>query len=71
MLKEPPVKVETSLLKHWKKRQLILKARTEARSVGEGKRAHIARTNLSQQWAKEANKDKAAWENSELPTKYR
>jgi hypothetical protein len=38
--------------------------------MGEGKSAHIARTNLSQQWAKEANKDKAMWENLELPTKY-
>ena len=42
----------------------------EACSVREGKRAHIARTNLSQQWAEEANKDKVGWESSELPTKY-
>jgi hypothetical protein len=70
VLKEPPVKVETTLLKHWKRRQLILKAHVEARSMGEGKKAHIARTNLSQQWAEEANKAKAAWESSELPAKY-
>jgi hypothetical protein len=60
VLKEPPVKVETSLLKHWKKRQLILKARADTCSMGEGKGAHIVRTNLSQQWAEEANKDKVA-----------
>jgi Reverse transcriptase (RNA-dependent DNA polymerase) len=70
VLKEPPVKVETSHLKHWKKRQLILKAHADARSVGEGKRAHIVRTNLPQQWAKEANKAKAMQENLELPAKY-
>jgi hypothetical protein len=70
VLKGPPVKVETSPLKHWKKRQLVLKACVEACSVGEGKRAHIARTNFSQQWTKEANKDKVVQENPELPTKY-
>jgi hypothetical protein len=70
VLEEPPVQVEMSLFKWWKKHQLVLKACAEARSVGEGKRAHIARTNLSQQWAEEANKDKVAWENSELPAKY-
>jgi hypothetical protein len=59
-----------SLFKWWKKHQSVLKAGAEARSMGEGKRAHIARTNLSQQWAEEANKDKAARENLELPTKY-
>jgi hypothetical protein len=69
-LEEPPVQVETSLFKWWKKYQSALKACVEARSVGEGKRAHIVRTNLSQQWAEEANKDKAARENSELPAKY-
>jgi hypothetical protein len=42
----------------------------EAHSMGEGKRAHIARTNFSQQWTKEANKDKAAQEDPELPAKY-
>jgi hypothetical protein len=47
VLKELPVRVETSLLKHWKKRQAILKIHMDARSVREGKRAHIARTNLS------------------------
>jgi hypothetical protein len=42
----------------------------EACSVGEGKSTHIARTSLSQQWAKEANKAKAVRENLELPAKY-
>jgi hypothetical protein len=70
VLEKPPVQVEMSLFKYWKKYQLVLKAHVDACSVGEGKGAHIARTNLSQQWAKEANKDKAAWESPELPTKY-
>jgi hypothetical protein len=70
VLEEPPVQVEMSLFKWWKKYQLVLKACANTCSVGEGKSAHIARTNLSQQWAEEANKDKAARENMELPTKY-
>jgi hypothetical protein len=70
VLEEPPVQVETLLFKYWKKYQLILKAHADARSTGEDKGTHIARTNLSQQWAKEANKDKAVQENLELPAKY-
>jgi hypothetical protein len=59
-----------SLFKWWKKYQLALKAHVDAHSMGEGKSTHIVRTNLFQQWAEEANKDKAAWESLELPAKY-
>jgi hypothetical protein len=70
VLEEPPVQVKMSLFKWWKKHQLALKAHADTCSMGEGKGAHIVRTNLSQQWAKEANKDKAVWEDLELPAKY-